>query len=200
MVVDNPSPRVAAIAGGNTALRANDGETSTPREFRLEGAEGSSRPCPWFTRQSTPRAGAATNGGRRPTVVAAPVAASPELSDRPRRRTFTAQDKLRILAETDRAADDRWHRRHSAPRGPLLLDPDRLAPAARRRSLRRAGPGQARPQDRRTQPAGSRTRPRCNGTMPVSRGAWHAPRPSSTSKKKLRSCWASRWRRSDDEP
>jgi transposase-like protein len=27
------------------------------------------------------------------------------LSDRPRRRTFTAQDKLRILAETDRAAE-----------------------------------------------------------------------------------------------
>jgi transposase-like protein len=37
--------------------------------------------------------------------VPAPVAASPELSDRPRRRTFTVQDKLRILAETDRAAD-----------------------------------------------------------------------------------------------
>jgi len=50
-------------------------------------------------------AGAATNGGRRPTVVAAPAAASPELSDRPRRRTFTVQDKLRILAETDRAAE-----------------------------------------------------------------------------------------------
>jgi hypothetical protein len=50
-------------------------------------------------------AGAATNEGRRPTVVAAPAAASPELSDRPRRRTFTAQDKLRILAETDRAAE-----------------------------------------------------------------------------------------------
>jgi transposase-like protein len=49
-------------------------------------------------------AGAAKNGGRRPTVVAAPAAASPELSGRPRRRTFTAQDKLRILAETDRAA------------------------------------------------------------------------------------------------
>ena len=49
-------------------------------------------------------AGAATSGGRRPTVVAAPASASPELSDRPRRRTFTAQDKLRILAETDRAA------------------------------------------------------------------------------------------------
>jgi transposase-like protein len=27
------------------------------------------------------------------------------LADRPRRRTFTVQDKLRILAETDRAAD-----------------------------------------------------------------------------------------------
>ena len=52
-------------------------------------------------------AGAATNGGHRPTVVAAPASASPELSDRPRRRSFTAQDKLRILAETDRAAGTR---------------------------------------------------------------------------------------------
>ena len=50
-------------------------------------------------------AGAASNGGRRPTVVAAPAAASPELSARPRRRSFTAQDKLRILADTDRAAE-----------------------------------------------------------------------------------------------
>ena len=50
-------------------------------------------------------AGAAANGGRRPTIVAAPTSASPELSDRPRRRAFTAQDKLRILAETDRAAE-----------------------------------------------------------------------------------------------
>jgi transposase len=46
---------------------------------------------------------AATDGGRRPTVVAAPVSVSPELSDRPRRRTFTAQNKLRILADVDRA-------------------------------------------------------------------------------------------------
>jgi transposase-like protein len=36
--------------------------------------------------------------------VPAPVAASPELSDHPRRRRFTAQDKLRILAEADGAA------------------------------------------------------------------------------------------------
>jgi transposase-like protein len=50
-------------------------------------------------------AGDGTNGGWRPTVVPSPAAASPELSARPRRRTFTVQDKLRILADTDRAAD-----------------------------------------------------------------------------------------------
>ena len=33
------------------------------------------------------------------------ASASPELLDHPRRRTFTAQDKLRILAATDRAAE-----------------------------------------------------------------------------------------------
>jgi transposase-like protein len=50
-------------------------------------------------------AGAATDGGRRPTVVAAPASAPAEFSARPRRRIFTAADKLRILAATDRAAD-----------------------------------------------------------------------------------------------
>ena len=49
-------------------------------------------------------AGADKEEGRRPTIVSAPAAASPELLDRPRRRTFTAQDKLRILGEADRAA------------------------------------------------------------------------------------------------
>ena len=49
-------------------------------------------------------AGAGTEEGRRPTVVPAPAAANPELSNRPKRRTFTAGDKLRILEETDRAA------------------------------------------------------------------------------------------------
>jgi hypothetical protein len=33
------------------------------------------------------------------------AAASPELSERPKRRTFTAGEKLRVLGETDRAAD-----------------------------------------------------------------------------------------------
>jgi transposase len=50
-------------------------------------------------------AGAAADEGRRPTVVAAPASVSPELSNRPRRRTFTAADKLRILAATDRALE-----------------------------------------------------------------------------------------------
>jgi len=50
-------------------------------------------------------AGGAVNGGRRPTIVAAPASAAPELSVRPRRRTFTARDKLRILAETDRVTE-----------------------------------------------------------------------------------------------
>ena len=49
-------------------------------------------------------AGADKEEGRRPTIVSAPAATSPELSERPRRRTFTAQDKLRILGEADRAA------------------------------------------------------------------------------------------------
>lgn len=48
--------------------------------------------------------GAASSGGRRPTVVAAPDAPSPEILVRPKRRRFTAADKRRILAETDRAA------------------------------------------------------------------------------------------------
>ncbi len=56
---------------------------------------------------SSAATGPGTEEGRRPTIVPGPVAASPELSDRPRRRTFTAQDKLRILAETDQAAGSR---------------------------------------------------------------------------------------------
>src|SRR5215213_10455551 len=42
---------------------------------------------------------------RKPTTVPPPSAVSPELSPRPQRRTFSAAAKLRILTETDRAAD-----------------------------------------------------------------------------------------------
>jgi transposase len=49
--------------------------------------------------------GSGAEGGRRPTIVPAPAVAAAEMSDRPRRRTFTAQTKLRVLAETDGVAD-----------------------------------------------------------------------------------------------
>jgi transposase len=48
--------------------------------------------------------GAEAEEGRRPTLVSAPVAASPEHSVGPRRRKFAAKEKLRILGEIDRAA------------------------------------------------------------------------------------------------
>ena len=60
---------------------------------------------PMNATQNQTEAGAVTDGGRRPTVVTAPAAVSPELSSRPRRQTFTAADKLRILAATDRALE-----------------------------------------------------------------------------------------------
>ena len=59
---------------------------------------------PRFTDEQIPAAaGAAAEEGRRPMLVAAPAAASPELSDRPHRRSFSAKYKLRILDELDRA-------------------------------------------------------------------------------------------------
>jgi transposase len=49
--------------------------------------------------------GAGTAVGLRPPSAPAPSAAASEMSDRARRRTFTVQTKLRILAETDSAAE-----------------------------------------------------------------------------------------------
>jgi transposase-like protein len=54
-------------------------------------------------RDPSPAGGAEDEEGRRPTLVSAPPAASPELLARARRRTFTAADKVRILVEVDRA-------------------------------------------------------------------------------------------------
>ena len=51
------------------------------------------------------RRGCCDGRGRKPTIAAASAAAAPELSARPRRQTFTARDKLRILADADRAAE-----------------------------------------------------------------------------------------------
>ena len=52
-----------------------------------------------------PKNAAGHSEARNPTTVPPPSATSPELSPRPQRRTFSAAAKLRILAETDRAAD-----------------------------------------------------------------------------------------------
>ena len=60
---------------------------------------------PMLSRENDVEARAAPERDRRPTIVAAAASVSPELSGRPRRRTFTARDKLRILAATDRAAE-----------------------------------------------------------------------------------------------
>ena len=59
---------------------------------------------PMFPIHNDADAGAAEDGSHRLTVVAAPASAPSELSARPHRRTFTARDKLRILAATDQAA------------------------------------------------------------------------------------------------
>jgi transposase len=139
-------------------------------------------------------AGVATSGGRRPTVVAAPASASPELSERPRRRRFTAQDKLRILAETDRAAETGgigailrreglyssaltdWRKLRDtgafgalapAKRGPKAADPN---PLAGELAL--------------VQRDNARLRLRLKRAEAI-----------IELQKKLRSCWASRWRR-----
>jgi transposase len=48
--------------------------------------------------------GAGTTVGLRPPSVSTPTAANPEISDRPRRRTFSAAEKVRILREADQAA------------------------------------------------------------------------------------------------
>jgi transposase len=60
---------------------------------------------PRTTAKDTVSAGGAEDEeSRRATLVSAPPAPSPELVDRPhQRRTFTAADKVRILAEIDRA-------------------------------------------------------------------------------------------------
>ena len=58
---------------------------------------------PLILPEKTLAGGAEPEGGRRPSVVSAPPAASPELGDRPRRRTFPAAEKVRILRDIDNA-------------------------------------------------------------------------------------------------
>src|SRR3954466_2478912 len=76
------------------------------KNSRTEAAAGAR---PGGSPRAAGRAGAAARAARKEGggrgVGPPPAAVSPELSERPKRRTFTAGEKLRILGETDRAAD-----------------------------------------------------------------------------------------------
>lgn len=60
---------------------------------------------PSKTDKQSDAAGAVAEEGRRPTTVTAPAASSPELTPRPKRRTYSAKEKLRILDEADRVTE-----------------------------------------------------------------------------------------------
>jgi len=145
-------------------------------------------------------AGAATNGGRGPTVVAAPASASPELSDRPRRRTFTAQDKLRILAETDRAADTGGVEPQSGSTAILCREGLYSSALTEWRKQRNAGafaalvPGKRGPKTAEPNPLAAELalvqRNHARLQLRLKRAE-----AIIDLQKKWRSCWASRWRR-----
>ena len=124
--------------------------------------------------------GAAMSGGRRPTVVGAPVSISPELPAGPRRRTFTAKDKPRILADVDRGTE-------TGGIGAVLrregLYSSTLPDWRRQRDAGAWGlPASA--VRRPPRPTRWPRRPPCyREPMPASPSAWPTPRRLSTSKK-----------------
>ncbi len=61
-------------------------------------------PMPTLTDMPSAPCDVEATSDRRPTTLPPPVTSPPELTTHPRRRSFTAEEKLRILAETDRAA------------------------------------------------------------------------------------------------
>jgi transposase len=137
-------------------------------------------------------AGAAMNGGRRPTIVAAPASASPELSDRPRRRAFTAKDKLRILADIDRAAETRGI-------GAILrregLYSSTLSEWRRQRdagAFRALVPGKRGPKTAEPNPLSAEVAALQRNNARLTQ---HLARAEAVIdiQKKLRRCWASRW-------
>ena len=104
--------------------------------------------------QDLAAAGADKEDGRRPTIVSAPAAASPELWTVPvaahsRRKTSCAslRRSTALRASPERSA------RSCAARG-FTRQRCRTGGVSTRRRLRSAKPRQARPQNRRTKPAG----------------------------------------------
>jgi hypothetical protein len=139
-------------------------------------------------------AGASAEGGRRPTAVPAASASASEMSDRPRRRTFTVQTKLRILAESDGAAA-------TGGIGAILRREGLYSSTLSEwRRLRDSGVlgalGQAGTQARAGQPSGGGTGKgqagECTARAQIGAGRGDHRHP----KKKLQPCWGSRWRRS----
>ncbi len=144
------------------ALRAKDDETSPPRKFSLEGAEGSSRSCPWFTHPSPP-----------PRVPRRTEAAGRRSSRHPRRRHPNYR-LARVAGPSPRRTSCASSPMPIAPLKPavsapfcgggdLLLCPHRLAAATRRRGLQCADSSQARPEDRCSEPVDCRSDPAPEG-------------------------------------
>ena len=90
--------------GGRLRKRLRSGAATVGPSWSSEQADCSLRP---LGHRDVPGRARMPLGPLRggPGLPAATTSASPELSDRPRRRTFTARDKMRILAETDRVAE-----------------------------------------------------------------------------------------------
>jgi len=117
--------------------------------------------------------------------------AGAEFSARPQRRTFTAKDKLRILALTDRAAE-------TGGIGAILrregVYSSTLCDWRRQRDAGASGALTPAKRDR-SPPDPTRLPPKwrfCKGITPISCGGWRVPTPLSPSKKNLRTCWGFR--------
>ena len=109
-------------------LRANKSETFDCLKFTLEGAGNHPMVVPErlpSSLSSSPEGPATPSSAGR--VVAAPVVASAEFTAGPKRRSFTAQYKLQILSETDRAVDTGGISAILRRDGPVFLGPERLA-------------------------------------------------------------------------
>ena len=139
-------------------------------------------------------AGVGAEGGRRPTAAPAPAAAGPEMSDRPRRRTFTAQTKLRVLAEIDARPTSRHRRDPGAARVPYsstLTDWRRQRDSGALGGLTSAKRG---PKAAARNPLAAELAQAKRETARLGRHC-SKPKRSSKSKKKLQPCWESHWRR-----
>ena len=99
-------PAEGRVTAARVTLRANKSETFDYLKFTLRAQENDPMVMPERLPSSLPLSpeGPATpsSAGR---VVAAPVVASAEFTAGPKRRSFRAKNKLKILSEIDQALD-----------------------------------------------------------------------------------------------